>query len=47
MNLIEHMRLADANWVNLILCFSLVDTEDIDLEDIGFLTYLVKYECAM
>ena len=47
MNLIEQMRLADANRVNLILWFSLEDTEDINLEDTGFLTSLVKYECAM
>ena len=46
MNLIEQMRLADANRVNLILWFSLEDTEDINLEDTGFLTSLVKLVSA-
>lgn len=47
MNLIEQMRLADANRMNLILWFSLEDIEDVNLEDTGFLTYFVKYKCAV
>ena len=47
MNLIEQMRLADAKQMNLILWFSLEDIEDVNLEDTGFLTYLVKYKCSV